>query len=69
MTNKRKEELIQLAVETLKKGFTVSQVVAFIEAEYGVASEEEAKDIVALADGIRTSTRHPNSAQLRMEDD
>jgi hypothetical protein len=49
MTNKRKEELIQLAVETLKKGFTVSQVVAFIEAEYGVASEEEAKDIVALA--------------------
>lgn len=49
MTDERREELIRLAEMSIRKGFSESQTVALIEAENGISSEEEAKDIVTLA--------------------
>lgn len=49
MIKAREEELIALAKRAFETGSTESQVVALIEAEYGVASEEHAIEIVNKA--------------------
>lgn len=46
MTKERERELIILAYLAFNAGYTESQVVALIEAESGVASEDQAVDIV-----------------------
>ena len=38
-----------MAEYTIRKGSTEKQAIAFIEAEYGVGTEQEARDIVSLA--------------------
>jgi hypothetical protein len=43
------EGLIALAYRAIEVGNTEAAAVALIEAEYGVETEEEAKDIVTLA--------------------
>jgi hypothetical protein len=49
MTEEREKELIELAEAAFDKGFTESQVVALIEAEHGVGSEDQAIEIVNKA--------------------
>lgn len=49
MTQAREQELIRLAERAFETGYTESEVVALIEAEYGVGSEEQAIDIVNKA--------------------
>lgn len=46
MTNEREQELIELAGRAFEAGYTETQVVALIEAEAGVRSEEHAIAIV-----------------------
>lgn len=49
MTSKREKELIELAGHAFEAGYTESQVVALIEAETDVPSEESAIEIVNKA--------------------
>jgi hypothetical protein len=49
MTQEREKELIELAGRAFEAGYTESQVVALIEAEYGVGSEDQAVEIVNKA--------------------